>query len=74
MDAPPEGLCESCRHCKRVASARGSEFRLCRLSEGDARFVKYPRLPVLTCGGYERAPEGPEPSAPPSPRSPPFWG
>jgi hypothetical protein len=53
------GLCEHCEHTKRVESARGSAFRLCLLHDRDARFAKYPRLPVLQCVGYmRRAPDG----------------
>jgi len=48
----PAGLCDDCKHSKRVDSARGSVFRLCLLHEVDARFAKYPRLPVLSCEGY----------------------
>jgi hypothetical protein len=55
VSEPPAGLCDSCRHCKRTTSARGSVFRLCRLHESDPRFAKYPRLPVLICAGYEKA-------------------
>jgi hypothetical protein len=36
-----------------LRSARGSEFYLCKRAEHDARFAKYPRLPVLECPGYE---------------------
>ena len=50
MDA---GLCDSCVHQRLVASAKGSSFSLCELSRADARFPKYPRLPVLSCAGYE---------------------
>ena len=49
---PPAGLCESCRNVKVVETRTGSRFYLCRLSEVDARFPKYPRIPVLRCGGY----------------------
>jgi hypothetical protein len=47
------GLCASCKHVRRIRSDRGSVFYLCRLSESDSRFPKYPRLPVLSCSGYE---------------------
>jgi hypothetical protein len=33
-------------------SDRGSTFYYCKLSETDAAFPKYPRLPVLRCAGY----------------------
>ncbi len=48
------GLCLECVHCRRIESAKGSTFRRCQLHESDARFAKYPRLPVLRCDGYAR--------------------
>jgi len=36
-----------------MTSDRGSVFYLCELSFRDLRFPKYPRLPVLTCSGYQ---------------------
>ena len=48
------GLCTNCRHARRVQSDRGSVFVRCELALSDARFEKYPRLPVLVCAGYER--------------------
>jgi hypothetical protein len=48
------GLCESCKHMRRITSDRGSVFYLCELSKVDLRFPKYPRLPVLSCTGYEK--------------------
>jgi hypothetical protein len=59
------GLCETCAFARVVESARGSRFYLCKRSETDERFRKYPALPVLACIGYERAEdraaEGPHP-------------
>jgi hypothetical protein len=49
------GLCAACTHMRVVTSARGAAFVLCGLSRTDERFPKYPRLPVLTCVGFERA-------------------
>lgn len=46
------GLCEDCRHARKIESSRGSVFLLCELSRTDPRFAKYPRLPVLNCAGY----------------------
>jgi len=43
-----------------VAAARGSTFWLCTRAATDARFRKYPPLPVLRCPGFEG--EGPEPA------------
>ena len=47
------GLCADCRFMRLIESARGSTFYLCERSAADARFPKYPRLPVLRCAGYE---------------------
>ena len=49
------GLCETCRHAKVVTSDRGSAFLWCSLSEKNAEFPRYPRLPVLTCTGWSAA-------------------
>lgn len=48
------GLCETCMWARRVPNARGSVFWLCKRSETDPRFRKYPPLPVVQCFGYER--------------------
>jgi len=40
---------------RRIVSDRGSVFYLCELSKVDPRYPKYPRLPVFTCKGYQRA-------------------
>lgn len=48
------GLCADCRFMRLVESARGSKFYLCERSATDPKFPKYPRLPVLQCGGYEK--------------------
>jgi hypothetical protein len=52
---PEAGLCGSCRFSRWIENRRGSRFLLCRLSETDGRFRKYPALPVLRCDGYEKA-------------------
>ena len=49
------GLCATCRHARRIVSDRGSTFVLCELSRTDARFVRYPHLPVVACTGFEAA-------------------
>jgi hypothetical protein len=41
-------------HARIIKSDRGSMFVQCQLSFSDARFEKYPRLPVVTCTGYAR--------------------
>src|SRR5438552_15059196 len=48
------GLCAACRNMRLIKSDRGSVFYFCQLSASDARFPKYPRLPVLKCAGYEK--------------------
>ncbi len=53
------GLCASCCHSTEVRNARGSVFRLCELSKTDPRFEKYPRLPVLSCSGFQQMDLGP---------------
>jgi hypothetical protein len=47
------GLCEHCIHSREIVSDRGSVFWQCGLSATDPRFPKYPRLPVLSCIGFE---------------------
>ncbi len=47
------GLCADCRFMRPIESDRGSAFYLCERSATDARFPKYPRLPVLRCAGYD---------------------
>lgn len=48
------GLCASCRNVRIIPSDRGPIYYLCRLSATNPVFPKYPRLPVLTCTGYEQ--------------------
>ena len=67
MTPPPPGpvssagLCVRCRHVRVTGNRRGSRFYLCERSKDDARFPRYPPLPVLSCPGYEEA--GPDPWA-----------
>jgi len=50
----PVGVCDACIHHRAVSNRRGSRFHLCELSRRDARYAKYPPLPVLECEGFER--------------------
>ena len=59
---PTVGLCAVCTHVRVVVSGKGSRFYLCRLSEVDSRFAKYPRLPMLQCAGFEKS-EAEEPGS-----------
>ena len=45
------GLCPACRFA-RVVTSRRTRFTLCERSFTEARFPRYPRLPVLTCDGF----------------------
>jgi hypothetical protein len=49
------GLCATCVHARTTTTARGSTFYRCGRAESDARFVRYPRLPVVRCVGFEPA-------------------
>ena len=46
------GLCAGCRYSRRVTTPR-SEFLLCERSRTDSSYARYPRLPMLSCPGYE---------------------
>jgi hypothetical protein len=55
--ASSHGLCDSCEHQKLIHNTRGSVFSLCLRSRTDERFPRYPRVPVLSCPGYEPRPD-----------------
>ncbi|MFI5372633.1 MAG: hypothetical protein ACHQ52_13840 [Candidatus Eisenbacteria bacterium] len=46
------GLCAHCAHAQRVPAPR-AVYWMCRRSQSDARYEKYPRLPMLACPGFE---------------------
>ena len=52
---PDPGLCASCRHVRRIRSARNSVFFLCQRATSDPEFARYPDLPVHACPGHEVA-------------------
>jgi hypothetical protein len=54
VERPQAGLCNACRHQRVVGNTRGSVFSLCEKSREDARFPKYPRIPVAACPGFAR--------------------
>jgi hypothetical protein len=60
---PQSGLCDECRHQRLIPNTRGSVFSLCERSRTDPAYPRYPRIPVLTCPGFEPAPKD-EGSAP----------
>jgi hypothetical protein len=53
VTSPRVGLCETCCFARKIESSKGSVFWLCERAKSDARFRKYPPLPVLSCPGYE---------------------
>jgi hypothetical protein len=57
MGAPTIGLCVACAHQRVVRNTRGSVFSLCMRSKDDPAYPRYPRLPVLTCGGFQKRAE-----------------
>lgn len=50
-------LCSGCIHCRVVTSGTGSKFLLCKLSQQDKRFPKYPPQPVVRCDGFKAVDE-----------------
>lgn len=50
------GLCGACVNARVIENRHGSRFYLCDLSRTDARFPKYPPLPVVACPGYRERP------------------
>jgi hypothetical protein len=56
-DAPARvGLCATCAHVQIVTSSKRTTFYLCKRSDTDPRFRRYPALPVVVCAGYEAKP------------------
>jgi hypothetical protein len=56
MTTPPAadlGLCATCRWARRIESARGVRFLRCGRSDLDTAFLRYPRLPMRECAGFE---------------------
>lgn len=58
------GLCAHCAHSRSQRSARGSVFWRCARADDDARFLRYPPLPVRRCTGFEPVPGGGESGGP----------
>jgi len=44
-------LCETCAWMREVVTLKGSRFLLCRLSQTDPGYRKYPPQPVVRCDG-----------------------
>jgi len=50
------GLCAECVHLRLVGSPSRTIFVQCGRARNEATFVRYPRLPVVSCTGFERGP------------------
>jgi hypothetical protein len=50
------GLCGLCRHALLRQTRRGTTYLRCARAEWDERLVRYPRLPVRDCPGFEERP------------------
>ena len=53
------GQCLSCRYANVNETRRGTAYLRCGRSAWDARLVRYPRLPVTDCVGFEAPTSGP---------------
>ena len=53
------GLCLTCRHARLNQTRRGTAYLRCGRSAWDDRLVRYPRLPVIECAGFEARETGP---------------
>jgi hypothetical protein len=51
---PSPGLCADCGHARALTPRSGSTYYQCLRAEHEPRYPKWPRLPVLSCPGYER--------------------
>jgi hypothetical protein len=47
------GLCPNCEKARLIRTGHGSLFILCSRAEEDPSFPRYPRLPVVSCRGFE---------------------
>jgi hypothetical protein len=47
------GLCGLCVHASVKGTGRGTAYLRCTRASWDDRLVKYPRLPVAGCAGFE---------------------
>jgi propionyl-CoA synthetase len=48
------GLCAACRHAKLNQTLRGTAYLRCLRAAWDSDLLRYPRLPVTECAGFER--------------------
>lgn len=55
-------LCESCSLMREVVTRKGSRFLLCRLSQTNSAYPKYPAQPVVRCDGFRELGQSASPS------------
>jgi hypothetical protein len=53
-------LCPSCSFAREIISGKGSRFLLCKKSQTDHGFPKYPPQPVMRCRGFSEKNAGNE--------------
>jgi hypothetical protein len=49
------GQCRDCRHALVKETNKGTAYLRCGRAAWDPKLVRYPRLPVAGCEGYEQA-------------------
>lgn len=49
------GWCATCSHAKLNETRRGTAYLRCLRAEWDERMIRYPRLPVQDCPGFDSA-------------------
>jgi hypothetical protein len=60
---PPPGLCADCAFVHRNETRKGTVYWRCTRAASDPGFPRYPRLPVISCPGFEVPDQaGPSPS------------
>ena len=52
------GLCADCAHASVQLSAKGSEFWRCRAADREPGMLRYPPLPVRSCGAHSNRESG----------------
>jgi hypothetical protein len=52
-----QSLCEHCAFMREVVTPKGSRFLLCRISQTDPNYARYPPQPIVRCAGYRVRPE-----------------
>src|ERR1700751_688921 len=52
--AMSRSLCETCSLVREIVTPKASRFLLCKLSQTDPDYPKYPPQPVVRCDGYRK--------------------